>query len=193
MYRNFFSVEKDIFITNSTQPTRFKDADVPGSNLDLIFVSPPILQASSISVVEDSFASDHYPVLLKADVAPGLTAPSENNFCFKKIRWGDFRGKMEEGAMKFTNIFNTNMEPKVIYEEYISLLKEKLLDAGSYISRKGPLRPLAKPLWWNARCDELLTERRNIYRWYEANQSAENRNEFHRRETEIKRALREMA
>lgn len=84
-----------------------------------------------------------------------------------------------------------DVSPAALYNLFIETIKTNLLEAGAFVSQSGPIRPHSKPLWWNERCDKLLAEKRENYRWYECEQSNLNRIKFKRTDAFIKRSLRE--
>lgn len=186
-----FILDSDLFVTNDSTPTRFRDANVTGSNLDLNFCSPTILQNSSINVVQDNYNSDHLPVLLNANIIPNISFSPSNKFCLKSINWANYRSDMDYFSLEITTQFSSETPPANIYKTFIEYLKQCLFNNGAFIPKNNSLKSISKPLWWNTKCDEALNLRRENYRWYQANQSLTNREEFKRRDAEIKRTLRE--
>lgn len=185
-----FSLSRDLLATNTSTPTRHQDPNGPSSNLDLIFCSSTILQSSSTCVVSDAFSSDHLLVLLSADLRPVKISPSSIKINLEELNWPEFRASVEQVSLDMASSLCSSDFPAEVYDDFISGLKRCLLAHGAFIPRTSSYKPFAKPLWWNAICDKALSERRDNYRWYQSNQTAENKAEFKRRNEEIKHIVR---
>lgn len=95
-------MRKDLYSANVTHPTRYGDANVPSSNLDLLFCSATTLKASNIVVSDESFSSDHFPVVLNADIIPNFSLQSSNRFCLGDLDWLKIRTNMEQHVFDLT-------------------------------------------------------------------------------------------
>lgn len=161
------------YISNDTFPTRFHDANVHGSNLDLIFCSSSIIKSSS--VLRDSFSSDHFPALLQADISPSYSMTPSIRFCTKNVDWPKYQEFMEQQTLEISTQLAFGLpSPSEVYDSFINLIKLGLLENSAYVPTRNSRNATSKQLWWNDKCDTLLTNRRDNYRWYQANQSASN-------------------
>lgn len=135
-----FTMDSELFVTNDSIPTRFRDANVTGSNLDLIFCSSTILQSSLTNVIQDHFNSDHLPVIFKADISPDHVLPPSNRFCLKCINWLAYRESIDQYSLDLTNQLSTGISPAEIYTSFIDHLKQSLIKAGAFIPKTKSMR-----------------------------------------------------
>ena len=84
----------------------------------------------------------------------------------------------------------SSAEPSAVYDEFIRLVLEILLEQGASRREGTTRRRRAQPLWWSEECDAKIRERRGFYKAYYKEQTAERKVEFKRKDSEVKLFLR---
>ena len=77
-----------------------------------------------------------------------------------------------------------------VYDDFMRLVLEILLEQGASRREGTTKRRRAQPLWWSEECDAKIRERRNFYKAYNREQTAEWKAEFKRMDSEVKLFLR---
>lgn len=142
-----FALNKDLYIANDSTPTRFCDANVSGNNLDLSICSAAVLQSSTVEVIEDHVVSDHFPVLLKANILPEKVAPSSFRLNLKELNWLDYGNAMEKDSLELVERMSMNVSLLNIYDSFVECIKSRLMENGAYLPQNSSIKPFSKPLW----------------------------------------------
>ena len=77
-----------------------------------------------------------------------------------------------------------------VYDDFIRLVLAILLEQGATRREGLTKRKRTQPLWWSEECDAKIRERRNCYKAYYKDQTAERKAEFKRLDSEVKIFLR---
>ena len=155
-----FLSEKQINIINDCQIMRITSNDNRESAIDLGLVSSKLQSNSDFNVIDNSFGSDHLPIIITVNFLKQL------NTVITKQKW-NFKKTTKENWIKFKKICNIEFEED-IYEEnienyfckYYSKL-EKILNKTVPKPKNTDKRKPTVP-WWTKECTLAIKKRENL-------------------------------
>lgn len=83
-----------------------------GSNLDLILCSPSLVPVSTFYMGQDSYQSDHIPVIVKIITKPAMSTSRSHRLNTNNVNWTNFR---ERADIEINSIeFDTTVQSPVV-------------------------------------------------------------------------------
>lgn len=145
-------------VLNDGSPTR---RPVPGqsrSYVDLSLCSPSLLSVLIWSILDLSYGSDHYPIV--------LSFPKTNNCCVKPLpplqKYRLVKNKWDDYTAAINNKSFQHISDNVL-DNYNKLTSNILLSANESFPLKNVARnKIASPPWWDAECTEAVKKRNDM-------------------------------
>lgn len=177
-------------ILNDGSPTR---RPVPGqsrSYVDLSLCSPCLLSLVSWNILNLSYSSDHYPII--------LAFPKSNNSCVEalpplqkyrltKDKWEDFKFSLNTKMTRSSQPISENN----VLESYNNLTSNMISSADESFSLKNIARgKIASPPWWDRECTEAVKKRNDMELLVHDYVDLSTFNQFRNHEAAAKRLLR---
>lgn len=148
-----------------------------GSNLDLVLCSPSLVPAATYNIGQDSFRSDHIPVIVEIFTKPTTNTSKSHRLNIKNVNWVDFQEKVNMVTNSIDSATNAQT-PEKLYREVMDGVYRTLLECGAYHSGQIKGKRKTQPLWWNKRGIDLLVSRRNALQNYLKNQTVDELRKF---------------
>ena len=126
------------------------------NNLDLVFLSSSFFHLASFRVGDDSFGSDHLPVLCSLDAILQRIRSVSRRYNIKNLDWPGFRAHCDELARDLLPWLELLEDPRLIYEDSSWGVSSPLEACGEYRPSSLRGKRKAQPLWWNPQCDAAL-------------------------------------
>lgn len=176
-------------ILNDGSPTR---RPVPGqsrSYVDLSICSPGLMSLVSWNILNLSYSSDHYPIV--------LSFPKSNNSCVERLpplqkykltkdKWDDFSVSLNNKIASFQPISENN-----IIDSYTKFTSNIILSAEETFSVKNVASDkIASPPWWDRECTEAVKKRNDMELLVHDYIDLSTFNQFRNHEAAAKRFLR---
>lgn len=176
---------------NDSLPTYIPAPESRGSNLDLVFVALKDFPICSFQIAQDSFSSDHLPILL--DIAIGISHSEANTYRLNttKVNWTRFGTEIDR-ILEIGNGEKEETAPNVSYDTLLGKVVGTLLDCGACLPVPSKGGRKSQPLWWNDECDALIEGRRESLRNYLCSQTEENLINYRRISNSVKRSIRKI-
>ncbi|KAI5754325.1 hypothetical protein M8J77_007745 [Diaphorina citri] len=179
---NFLQKNDSMFLLNDNQVTHVNSSYRTCSTLDLSFVSSSIVSDVIWSVHDDTYHSDHYPVLIKilSHNTGNTNTQSKQVWLYKKADWSKFRDKIKfHENLELTNCENI--------EEVIEIMNNDILKAANLAIPKLNTSKIKRMVpWWSDVIKNALKERREALKRYKENRSLENFIEYKRRKAKAR-------
>lgn len=175
--------KNDLVILNDGSPTRVDAATGQLSCIDLTITSPNISAISGWGVVQDTWDSDHFPIITSIFYNTN-TKTAQNSlpskFNYNKADWENFTrlcGKISR---------------ELVYNEDIDIFNSNLIAAMSTVAREVIPVTSSKPSerknvpWWNDECKLAVQGRKNALNNLKRSICAENLSKYRTAEQEAK-------
>ncbi len=148
---------------NDGQITRLSDReDQPDSAIDLALTSAHLQAISDFNVIDDSFGSDHLPIIINIKTRIENTLPStQHKWKIHKAtseQWNNFKTQCNNEFLP--NVDNTDTNS--YFKSYITKLKTAL-DNSIPVS-KTPKKLKRSVPWWNQECTDAIKYREKCRR-----------------------------
>ena len=158
-----FITNNDICLLNDGSYTYLHPGSGTYTAIDLSLCSPNLLLEVQFKVEEDSFGSDHFPIILNVGISLPDTLPRWN---FKRADWEHFHNVCNE---------NLTINSVDMYDEPITVFTDVLCNnAKLAIPMSTPKqRKRCKP-WFNNDCDNAIKARRKALKKFGRYITAEN-------------------
>lgn len=154
----------DLLVGNSGAPTRLSSPSCfRVSAVDVTLLSSDLLDSWSWKVLDDTYGSDHYPILVtlhnptyRLDEITSLAKWSTNN-----VDWSSFRSKVNDYVSKLDPITNKDANIKHFHGAIN-------VAANLTCKRNRPFMPKAPPPppWWDNSCTTLSLNRKAALKNY---------------------------
>ena len=90
------------------------------NNLDMVFLSPSLFHLATFRVGDDSFGSDHPPVLCSLDATLQRVRSGSKRYNIKNLDWPGFRSRCDDLARDLLQRLELLDDPCLIYEGFLS-------------------------------------------------------------------------
>lgn len=181
----------DMIPINDGVPTHISTLDRAKGNLDLVFVPTNVAPYCTFEVSNDSFSSDHLPVVFDILLRPSNSPPSAHRINTERVNWSDFRWNLGQ-AMNNEPLNAKTLPPDLRYKNIMEEILQKLIEHGAFIPGEKKGKRKSQPLWWNPECEKLVAIRREARKKYLDNQTLENLQDYKRINNKVKRDIREL-
>lgn len=149
---------RDPILLNEDIPTFGTRIDLSRSVLDLVFVSTSLADMIGLTVLNESFNSDHFSVTFEIPLRFERICESSNRLRLREVNWEKFEDLL-------TQAYPIIMESENCIDKYISLtgtIVKCLKDAGAYIPGKRKSSSPMKPSWWTEECGLVIQKKSKI-------------------------------
>ena len=165
----------DLIPLNDSSPTFIAGPGILCNNLDFVFLSASLFHLSSFYVGDDSFGSDHLPLLCSLDASLQRGRSASRRFNIKNLDWPGFRSRCDELSRYLQPRLELGDDPRSIYRDFLTGVYSALEACDAYRPSSLRGKRKAQPLWWNPQCDAAIARRRSAIKAYlcDHNQSGE--------------------
>lgn len=188
---------EDLLLLNNGSATHFTGPNCSESNIDLSFISPSLGMSSSWTVLDDSWGSDHMPIIIEIDIQASTTKKNDYRYNLRKVDWQIFYNYLENAKNSFMGLEFLNADVSVRYERFIDSLinaiefslpmqKNKQIDQIQQNVRK--TKPVC--IWWNEECERAVRIRKAKFKSLKHKMSREQFFEFKKCDAKTKAILR---
>ena len=178
------SLRYDLVPINDSLPTYVPGSGATPSNIDLIFCPLSIFHLARGDVVSDPCGSDHLPVVLTLGSAVSAVPRPSCRINTREVSWSAFHERLDAELPRLRGSLGADIAPAAVYGEFMRVVLRHLLDSGAKRPEGTGKKRRTQPLWWSKECEQKIRERRDSYKAYYGEQTAE-------RKAEFKRVLRE--
>lgn len=158
-------------LLNDGSPTRVGQAL---TCLDLTIASPRLSVISDWGVMEDTWGSDHFPIITSIQ-KHGMPEPKNNSdtkFNYKKADWEKFKEMCEEINPDGIHSTNVDMHCQLLTEKFLFIAGECIP-----VSRTKKHGRSLVP-WWNKTCNDAVKGRKKLLNKLKRNPCPENCNMY---------------
>lgn len=144
-------------VLNDGSPTR---RPIPGqarSYVDLSISSPCLMSLITWNILNLTYGSDHYPIILSFPKSNSCTQalPPLQKFRLPKDKWEDFSASLNSKMSHFQVVSEDN-----IIDSYNNLTSNILMSAEESFPLKNVARnKIPSPPWWDEECTEIVKKR----------------------------------
>ncbi|KAK9680555.1 hypothetical protein QE152_g39002 [Popillia japonica] len=154
---------------NSGSPTRITRPDQSLSAIDISLCSPDIAQKIDWQIMDDTFTSDHFPIIMTIQYG---FAPTD--LIYPKRRWNI--QLFPKYTSYLESLYDSPRETSSAEEkvEYCVTCIRKAADAIFRINQ--PFSPNKRyvPPWWDVECTNIIEKRKQILKEYKKNRTLSN-------------------
>ena len=122
----------DLVPLNYSSPTFLAGPGMLCNKLDLVFLSASLSHLASSYVGDDSFGSDHLPVLCSLDASLQRVRSVSRRFNIKNVDWPDFRALCDELSLSLQPRLELGDDPRLVYGDFLSGISSALEACGAY-------------------------------------------------------------
>lgn len=119
----------DLFIVNDNTKTRIGEIGQMDSNIDLIFANDKAIDLIKYSVAEETWGSDHYPVLFDIEMDRRIYKKITNRISNKLTDWSAYQAWLEDNIREIENEKYKGLSREERYERFMTLLKTSVYKA----------------------------------------------------------------
>lgn len=127
LMEEFDSIE--LFVVNDDTKTRIGEVGQADSNIDLIFANDKAMDMIKISIAEETWGSDHFPLFFELGIDRRIYKKISHRISNKRTDWPAYSGWLMDHAQKIKeeNYIVKNREER--YEEFIGIVKTAVYEA----------------------------------------------------------------
>ena len=156
--------ELNMVVIDENSPTHISTAHNSCSHIDVTIVSPSLKIKTTWATLDDTFNSDHYPIILEIETenTPSYRRPRWN---FKEANWTKYQAELNitipQHIDNIPNLVNT--------------VTEKIIAAAKNAIPLHKTFPKRLPVpWWNSSCKIAKEKRSNALKEYNRNMNVAN-------------------
>lgn len=164
--------EFDLNVLNNGEETMITPPSGNKSIIDLVICSPILYYDLQLTVLEDTYGSNHFPLLVKHNLFPSLPNSVPNYEArktdWRRTDWCSFKMVLEQRYADLSEAKSPHEKYKVFYNS--------IIDAGTVSSPTAPCRRRSGPRapWWDSECSTVRKCRRDKLKEYKKNPSLDN-------------------
>ncbi|CAK9799805.1 Probable RNA-directed DNA polymerase from transposon BS [Anthophora quadrimaculata] len=161
------SQHKNLFLHNENALTHLDAHSSLKSNLDLVFSTLDIADKIEVTVSDETWGSDHYPIFVKVNISKHLY--TKHSFKLKTIRtdWDNFRVLLEEDVHLFSMDEYLVSSPSSKYKTFVDVIVQALC-LSTLAKKRVPYHRCSNPVpWWDKDCDRIKRLRRAALKKWE--------------------------
>lgn len=204
--------ENDMIIVNDSTKSRIGEGGVRSSNIDLVFSTRDIFQFIECSQLEDSWGSDHFPIVAELKVNRCVYKKKTNRLSKKKTDWERY----EEIMIDMEDKIDTEEFQEATMEKRYDMMVKSMIDAVEIathgereskkkkqnnkedITDKRSERKQIKRInneknpvqWWDEECEKAIEERKEALKKYYKDMTMENFIEYKRLRAVARKVIR---
>ena len=159
-----FLLQTNTCILNDSSHTYLIPANFKTTSVDLSMSSPDLAPNLEWTTLDDTYFSDHYPIVIKNSI-PSI-APQPEKFIFKKANWH----QLSEDCKTQLNL-NTKNKTIEFFTETLTEITEKNIP-------KTSSKPRKNKSWFNEKCTEAVKNKKRKFRIAKNNPTPDNIKNF---------------
>ena len=176
-----------LIIRNDGQPTRLSHANI-SSVLDLTIVSDNLVNNSKWQALDDTYGSDHFPVLLEVCQQAELAAVNpRHRWTLKNVNWPLYSATILDKLQPIQEDTDANH----IMDELIRCISKTADVLFKKINKNGKKKYI--PPWWDDDCTKIAQERSNAFKNYKEKKNIENFLQYKNKTAKSKRLFKDKA
>ena len=174
--------ENDVSLLNIGTATHFNIARGKLSCIDLTICSTNITDSLEWKVLENTYDSDHFPILIKSTFNNKPEQIFKARWKFKKANWQLYQREIENNIENLNNLSDvSNHNISTILENFQNLILEAASKSIPTTKNKIANKNLC---WWNDECENAVKDAKRAYNNYKRKNTYENQINF-----KMKRAI----
>lgn len=172
----------NIIYLNNGNFTRLSPYGGLNSAIDLTLTSPCLQHMLNWSILDDTYGSDHLPIIINCDITPRFTP----NTIHKK--WNIRKANWDEFYLECIKRFNSTS--KYTYDEFIHSLNDSLQSSVPVNAIRENKKKEGKS-WWNETCSNVVLHRKEKFTQYKNNPNINNLILYKKADAMAKKKLKE--
>lgn len=169
------------------------------TNIDIIFVNDKLVQKMNYEQLDDTWGSDHFPIVTELEVKRTRYKKQTNRISTKRTNWQDYEKEMEEQEQSLETDEYIKLDNKGKYK-FIMRQMKRAVEIATYgkkemrrreecqkeirnkkeNSRKQTKMKGNPVSWWDLECEEIIKDRKNQLVKYRTTKKVEDFIEFKR-------------
>lgn len=159
--------------------------------LDLVLMSPRLACNSDVAVLDETYSSNHFPVLTRIFLSPCMVVPNSSRFHLTKVEWGTFVSSFNDREAALVQTLESCEHVTDAYGEFVETIQASLITAGVLPPCNVPVHSSRiKPYCWKKEGTNGVQARSAARRAYLRNQSADALEEYLKLDGETEQFLR---
>lgn len=135
------------------------------SNLDLILSSILASDIISVTVCDETWGSDHYPIFVNVDADKHIYSKKTFNIKSKRTNWDKFSEYLAENYDKFLSMEYEDLSPSGKYNFYVDIITNSIkLSTPKKSQASNPGKHKNPVPWWDIECDKIKRLRRAAFK-----------------------------
>lgn len=162
--------DSDLFLHNLDTYTHIDLHRNKKSNIDLIMSSSRIADKLNVTVHDETWGSDHFPIFVNINIVKHVYHKKSFRIYSVKTNWTKATNLLEEKFDTFYSAEYENASAANKYKIFTDVIKNCIIES-TPVKRTVPLEGHRNPVaWWDAECDQLIRQRKGFYnKWNETN------------------------
>ncbi|XP_036139740.1 uncharacterized protein LOC118644709 [Monomorium pharaonis] len=195
MYNNYICLNYDT-------KSRLNRPDERGTNIDLIFINPYLIDETTYNQGQDTWGSDHFPIVLNLKIDKSQYRKVFNRLSSKSTDWHKYKKEVEKKIKEIVmfgikdntkqeEINNKNNAITEIMRQGVIKATESLKRANKKNTKqKDNNKTIKNPnKWWDAECKEVIKTRKEKLQEYRKKQNLQTYIEY---KSSVARAIRKI-
>lgn len=166
--------DNDLFLHNHNTLTHVNARTNFKSNIDLVFSTISLADKIDVKVYDETFASDHYPILLHVDARKHAYHKQSYRLKSLKTDWEKFENELTEYYSNFFKNEYDTLAPSKKYDFFVDVITKSIKAATppkkNYNHKKRTSNPVP---WWDPECNKIKRLRRESYKKWEFSNNLE--------------------
>lgn len=184
------SEKYELFLHNHDSFTHIDSSTGNRSNIDLFFSTPDIAQYINIEISQDSWGSDHYPIIAKIDVNKINYERKTFKIQSKKTNWTRVNESLTNELVDFMSFNYEELSPVAKYD-YFMLKITAAVTASTPPKRKIDPSKHRNPVpWWDSDCDRIKRIRQAAHKKWQFTRKEEDYMLYKKLRSDARRTFR---
>lgn len=161
------------------------------SNIDLILSSLNISDIVEVSVCDETWGSDHYPIYISVNIEKSVY--KKKSFKLKSLRtnWSKVATSLEDSFAEFNTNHFENLSPNDKYDFFVNKVRETVKSCTPIKKETLIKAPMKNPVpWWDAECNKAKRLRKAAYKKWVYTNNEEDLINYKRTCAIVKRTLK---
>lgn len=157
---------KNLFLHNANTKTCLNKRSNTKSNIDLVFSTMNVAHSIEVTVYDEPFNSDHFPIMVSVNVDKNnMYAKKSFKITTTRTNWTTLQEKLEDNYNSFFTPEYELLTPSKKYDHFIEIIRN-CIDQSTPAKKYNPNAPFKKsnPVpWWDSECDKIKRLRRAAF------------------------------
>lgn len=165
--------EKNLFLHNHNTFTHLNARTNFKSNIDLVFSTMSVADKINVKVYDETFGSDHYPILLDVDARKQTYHKPSYKLKSLKTNWEKFENDLTLEYSCFLSKDYDMLLPSEKYDFFVNIITNAVKVATPR-KKNHTKRRAGNPVpWWDADCNKIKRLRRASFKKWEFSNNLE--------------------